>query len=139
MKRFIFAFVVAYIFMFAMGWLLNGVVLKDVYAEAATLFRPRAEMANLFHWILIGQALIILSFILIYAMGFAGGGVVAGVRLGLLIELAAIGFRMGVYATQPFPPKLLIYGSISGLIEMAIVGAIVGAIYKTSSTESQRT
>jgi hypothetical protein len=38
MKRFILAFMVAYIFMFAWGWLLNGVLLKDVYAEAASLF-----------------------------------------------------------------------------------------------------
>jgi hypothetical protein len=130
MKRFIFAFFVAYIFMFAWGWLLNGVVLKDVYAEAANLFRPQNEMASLFHWIIIGQALIIFSFVMIYATGFAGGGIIAGIKLGLLIELAAIGFRMAVYATQPFPGKLLVLGSISGLVEMTIVGSIVGAIYK---------
>jgi hypothetical protein len=87
-------------------------------------------MSGLFHWILVGQALVILSFIAIYVSGFAGGGIVAGVRLGILIELAAIGFRMAVYATQPFPAKLLVYGSISGLIEMTIIGTIVGAIYK---------
>ena len=133
MKRFILAFMVAYIFMFAWGWLLNGVLLKDVYAEAASFFRPRDEMSGLFHWILVGQALVILSFIGIYVSGFAGGGIVAGVRLGILIELAAIGFRMAVYATQPFPAKLLVYGSISGLIEMTIIGTIVGAIYKPRS------
>ncbi len=38
--------------------------------------------------------------------------------------------RMGFYAVQPFPGKLIVYGSIAGLIEMIIVGAIVGAIYK---------
>jgi hypothetical protein len=31
---------------------------------------------------------------------------------------------------QPFPGKLIVYGSINGLIEMIIAGAIVGAIYK---------
>jgi hypothetical protein len=134
MKRFVLAFVAAYIFIFAWGWLLHGVVLKDVYAEAASLLRPRNEMNSLFHWILLGQALIIFSFIAIYACGFAGGGVSAGVRLGLLMELAAIGFRMAVYATQPFPAKLLILSSVSGLIEMSVVGAIVGGIYKPKAT-----
>jgi hypothetical protein len=130
MKRFIFAFIAAYIFMFAWGWLLNGVVLKDVYAETPNIFRPQAEMMSLFHWILIGQALLILAFILIYASGFAGGGVSAGIRLGILLEIAAIGSRMAIYAVQPFPGKLLVYGSMSGLVEMVIVGAIVGALYK---------
>jgi hypothetical protein len=41
--------------------------------------------------------------------------------------------RLAIYAVQPFPGKLIIYGSISGLIEMIIVGAIVGAIYKPAA------
>jgi len=129
-KRFILAFIAAYIFMFAWGYLVNGVVLKDVYAETPNIFRSQSEMMALFHWILIGQAILILAFVMMYASGFAGGGVMAGIRLGILLELAAIGSRMAIYAVQPFPGKLLVYGSIGGLVEMVIVGAIVGAIYK---------
>ncbi len=87
-------------------------------------------MLGFFHWILIGQALIVFAFVMIYVSGFAGGGVIAGIRFGILLEIAAIGMRMGVYAVQPFPGKLLICASIGGLIEMVITGAIVGAIYK---------
>jgi hypothetical protein len=87
-------------------------------------------MLGFFHWILIGQALIVFAFVMIYACGFAVGGVIAGIQLGILFEIAAIGMRMGVYAVQPFPGKLLIYASIGGLIEMIITGSIVGAIYK---------
>ena len=90
-------------------------------------------MLSLFHWIIIGQALIVFSFVMIYASGFAGGGVMAGIRLGVLLEIAAIGMRMGFYAVQPFPGKLIIYGSAGGLIEMIIVGAMVGAIYKPAA------
>ena len=74
MKRFILAFIGAYIFMFLWGWLLNGVLLKDVYAETPNLWRSQSEMMSLFHWIIIGQALIVFSFVMIYASGFAGGG-----------------------------------------------------------------
>ena len=87
-------------------------------------------MMSLFHWIIIGQALVVFAFVMIYASGFAGGGVAAGVKLGLLLEIAAIGMRLGFYAVQPIPGKLILYGSISGLVEMIIVGALVGAIYK---------
>ena len=130
MKRFILAFIAAYIFLFLWGWLLNGVLLKDVYAQTPNLWRSQSEMMSLFHWIIIGQALVVFAFVMIYASGFAGGGVIAGIRLGLLLEIAAIGMRMGIYAVQPFPGKLIVYGSVGGLIEMIIVGAIVGAIYK---------
>jgi len=78
---------------------------------------------------------LIFAFVAIYASGFAGGGVMAGIRLGILLEIAAIGMRLGIYAVQPFPGKLIIYGSISGLIEMIIVGAIVGAIYKPAAAK----
>jgi hypothetical protein len=87
-------------------------------------------MASLFHWIIIGQALIVFSFVTIYASGFAGGGISAGIRLGLLLEIAAIGMCLGFYAVQLIPRKLILYGSIGGIIEMVIVGAMVGAIYK---------
>jgi hypothetical protein len=129
-KRFVAAFIAAYIFMFFWGWLLNGVLLKDIYAQTPNLWRSQSEMMSLFHWIIIGQALVIFAFVTIYASGFAGGGVIAGIRLGILLEIAAIGMRLAIYAVQPFPGKLIVYGSISGLIEMIIVGAIVGAIYK---------
>src|SRR6266853_3394941 len=130
MKRFVFAFIAAYVFIFLWGWLLNGVFLKDVYAQTPNLWRSQSEMIGLFHWIIIGQALIVFSFVMIYASGFAGGGVIAGIRLGVLLEIAAIGMRLGFYAVQPIPGKLLLYGSIGGLVEMVIVGAMVGAIYK---------
>ena len=130
MKRFIIAFIAAYIFLFVWGWLINGVLLKDIYAQTPNLWRTQTEMLSFFHWILIGQALIVFAFVMIYVSGFAGGGVIAGIQLGILLEIAAIGMRMGVYAVQPFPGNLLIYASIGGLIEMVITGAIVGAIYK---------
>src|SRR5262252_6379212 len=133
MKKFIIAFIGAYIFIFFWGWLLNGVLLKDIYAQTPNLWRTQSEMAGLFHWIIIGQALVVFSFVMIYASGFAGGGIAAGIRLGLLLEIAAIGMRLGFYAVQPIPGKLILYGSIGGLIEMVIVGAMVGAIYKPAS------
>jgi len=93
-------------------------------------------MRSLFHWIIIGQALIVFGFVMIYASGFAGGGMIAGIRLGLLLEIAAIGMCLGFYAVQPIPAKLIFYGSIGGIIEMVIVGAMVGAIYKPAPAGS---
>src|SRR5258707_1659960 len=116
MKRFLLAFIAAYVFVFVWGWLLNGVFLKDVYAQTPNLWRSQSEMMSLFHWMIIGQALVVFAFVMIYASGFASGGVIAGIRLGILLEIAAIGMRMGFYSVQPFPGNLIAYGSVGGLI-----------------------
>jgi hypothetical protein len=133
MKRFFIAFIAAFIFIFFWGWLYNGVLLKDVLAQAQSLFRPREETMGLFHWIAIGEAGLALSFVMIYASGFAGGGIAAGVRLGIMLEVLAVSARCMIYATQPFPAKLLVLVSIGGFVEMIVTGVIVGAIYKPKS------
>jgi hypothetical protein len=133
MKRFVIAFVAAFIFIFFWGWLYNGVLLKDVLAQAQSLFRPREEMMGLFHWLAVGEAGLALSFVMIYASGFAGGGIAAGVRLGIMLEILAVSARCMIYATQPFPAKLLVLVSIGGFVEMIVTGVIVGAIYKPKS------
>src|SRR5881398_428932 len=135
MKRFIVAFIAAFIFIFFWGWLYNGVLLKDVLTGAQSLFRPREETMGLFHWIVIGQAGLALAFVMIYASGFAGGGIAAGVRLGIMLEILAVGARCIIYATQPFPAKLLVLTSIGGFIEMIVTGVIVGATYKPAAAK----
>src|SRR6266699_3373256 len=136
MKRFILAFIAAYIFIFLWGWLLNGVLLKDIYAQTPNLWRSQSEMMSLFHWIIIGQALVVFAFVMIYASGFAGGGVIAGIRFGILLEIAAVGMRMGVSSIQRFPGKLFVYGGVGGLVAMIMVWAIVGAIYQPGAAQT---
>jgi len=132
-KQFILAFFAAFIFIVLWGLFFNGMVLKRVSAEAQSLFRPREEIMSLFYWIIIGQAGLALAFVMIYATGFARGGIASGVLLGIMVEIFAVGARCAIYATQPFPAKLLVVVSTGGFIEMIVTGAIVGAIYKSKS------
>jgi len=136
MKRFIVAFLAAFIFIVLWGWFFNGMLLKDVSAEVQSLFRPREEIMSLFHWIIIGQAGLALAFVMMYASGFATGGIAAGVWLGIMLEILAVGARCAIYATQPFPAKLLVLISIGGFIEMIVTGVIVGAIYKSAAART---
>ena len=128
-KRFLLAFICALVFLFFWSWLYNGVLLKDAYADVQNLFRSREQMMSLFHWVVLGEAVLVLAFVLIYASGFAGGGIPAGIRLGIMLELLAIGARMMIYAAQPFPGKLMVFWTLGGFVEMIGVGTIVGAIY----------
>jgi hypothetical protein len=130
-KRFWLAFGATLVFIVIWSWLYNGILLRDAYVDVRNLFRPREQMMALFHWVLIGQALLALAFVLIYTSGFAGGGIAAGVRLGIMLELLAVGARMMIYAAQPFPAKLLVLGTVGGFVEMIGAGIIVGAIYRS--------
>ena len=115
-KRFVLAFVAAFIFIFCWGWLYNGVLMRDAHAEVMNLFRPREETMGLFYWIVLGQAVIALTFVPIYASGFAGDGIGSGIRLGIMLELLAIGARILIYAVQPFSAKLIMLWSAGGLM-----------------------
>src|SRR4029434_3683792 len=96
MKRYICAFFASSIFIVLWGWFFNGVLLKDVSAAVQSLFRPREEIMSLFYWIIIGQAGLALAFVMIYASGFATGGIAAGVRLGIMLEILAVRARSGI-------------------------------------------
>jgi len=65
------------------------------------------------------------------ASGFADGGALAGIKLGIMLEVLALGARLMMYTVQPFPGKLIGYWTLGGLIEMIVTGAIVGAIYQS--------
>src|SRR5438552_1852842 len=105
MKRFIIAFIAAYIFIFFWGWLLNGVFLKDVYAQTPNLWRSQSEMMSLFHWIIIGQALVVFAFVMIYASSFTGGGVIAGIGLGIPVGSCTDRHAYGQVRGAAFPGK----------------------------------
>ncbi len=133
-KKFFIAFVVAFIFVFFFGWFFHEVLLKDVYAQLPSgLSRSPEDFKSHFGWLVAGQLIFVFVFTWIYASGFAGGGVGSGVKLGIMLGMMGIGGHSLIsYATQPFPGNLIGYWSIGALVEMAIVGAMVGAIYKSS-------
>jgi hypothetical protein len=53
-----------------------------------------------------------------------------------MLEILAISARCAIYATQPFPAKVLVLISIGGFIEMIVTGVIVGAIYKPAAAKA---
>jgi len=137
-KKFFIAFVAAWIFVFVFGGFFHEVLLKDTYAALPQgLQRTEADFKSHFGWLVVGQVLFVLMFTLIYASGFAGGGVAGGIKLGIMLAIMGIGGHALInYAVQPLPGNLIAYWSIGALVEMAIVGAIVGAIYKPAEPSS---
>lgn len=98
------------------------------------LMRPAEEfMKHFFHWLVLGQLVFVFFFTMIFASFAGGGGAGAGARYGILVALLGFGANLIQFAVHPLTTRVLGFWGIGGLIELAIAGAIIGAIYKPSS------
>lgn len=134
------AAVVAWIVSLPVGFLVNDVLLASIIAPNAGVLRPDAElMAKLpigFVFLLIG----FFAFAYAYAKGYEGGnGIMEGIRFGVLTALVVVGFGLiWQYVMFPITAALSIAMIIDSIVEFAIYGAIVGAIYKPVAASAKR-
>ena len=134
------AAVVAWMVSIPVGFLVNDVLLTDVYAPNAAAMRPEAAvMANLplgFVFLLLG----FFAFSYTYAKGYEGGnGVMEGIRFGVLVALVVTGFGLiWQYVLYPITGRLVVALIIDSIAELALYGAIVGAIYRPLPSAARR-
>src|SRR5712692_2709120 len=128
-KKFIIAFVAAWVFVFIFGFIFYAKIMHSYYLETSTLWRPEADFNSHFPLLVLGQGVIAFFFTMIFVRGFgSGGGTAGGFRYGLLVGLLWVGPHLIQYAVQPLTTTILMAWSIAGIIEFAIAGAIVGAL-----------
>jgi hypothetical protein len=130
--KFLIAFIAAWIFTFIYGFVLHVQIMGGAYAETAGLWRGQGHA--IFPLIVIGQGVVAFFFSLIFVRGFgSGGGAGGGLRYGILIGLFVCGANLIRYAVEPLTSTILIFWCIGELIQFAIAGLIVGALYKPGS------
>jgi hypothetical protein len=66
------------------------------------------------------------------------GGLGASATLGILVGLVYAGPHLISFAVQPLTTKILCGWIVGAVIQFAVAGAIVGAIYKPSSPATSR-
>ncbi|MGH9256986.1 MAG: hypothetical protein ACRD3C_20690 [Vicinamibacterales bacterium] len=131
---------VAWIVSIGIGFLVNEVLLRDLALANAAAMRPESELtANLplgFAFLLLG----FFAFAYAYAKGYEGeSGAMEGVRFGVVVAIIVIGFgTIWQYVVFPISGTMAIAGIVDGIVEMAIYGAIVGAIYKPVGVTASR-
>lgn len=130
-SKFLFAFIAAFVFIFFFGFVWHGILMKSAYMEIPNHYRAHDDMG----WcpLLLGHATMAFFFTWIYARFAGAGGPGTGMRLGLLLAFMFIGLYFIRFAVEPLTIKILLLGSIGDLLEIGILGAIVGAIYKPRS------
>jgi hypothetical protein len=129
---------VAWLVSIGVGFVVNDVLLKDVYAANVAAMRPeQAVMAGL----PLGFAATLVGFFVfayMYAKGYEGtSGALEGVRFGVLVALLLCSFAVvWQYVVYPINGAMLAAMIVDTIVEMALYGAIVGAIYKPATKQA---
>ena len=136
-KRFINAVIVGFVALFVMDLIIHVLILGEIYKPlTGTLLRSEADMNSKMWAYYIGAFFFTLLFVWIYTYGVKGKGVIEGFRYGIYIGLfyIVVGSFM-CWPIFPIPGALLWLWILFGMIEMIILGLIVGAIYKPAKVE----
>jgi len=133
-KKLFLAFLAAFVFIFVFGFLWYGNLMHGIHNEVPTLWRTEADFGSHFPWLILGHVVMAFFLTLLYARFVPGGGAGAGARLGIIVAFLYIGNNLVTFAVQQLTTKILGVWVVGNLLEFAIAGAIVGAIYKPSTT-----
>jgi len=124
-KKFFTAFIGAFIFLFVFGFLWYGTLMSSAHQEVPALLRSKPN----YPWLILGHIVMAFFFTLLCVRFVPAGGVFASATLGILVGLVYAGADLISFAVEPLTTKIL-WGWIAGaVIQFAIAGAIIGAIY----------
>jgi len=136
-KKFFITLIASFVFMFAFGYIWWGMLMHNAHMEVPALWRGEAEFKNYFPW-LIGGHIVMPAFLTCLYAGFVStGGMGAGAKLGAKIGLIFVGNDMISYAVQPLTMQILGGWALGDFLMFAVAGAIIGAIYKPSTSTAQ--
>jgi hypothetical protein len=124
------AALVAWLTYLAVSYGVNTFVLADLYAQHPHLFRPQGEMNLVLGF---GASLVgFFAFAYAFAKGFEGGsGVQEGLRFGVMVGILLVCFAVvWNYVTLPVSAGLAVAWIVDTLLEMALYGVVVGAVYR---------
>jgi hypothetical protein len=129
-KRGFLAFIVAFVFMFFFGFVWHGMLMKPMYQATASMWRPEAD----FQILILGHAVVAFAFTGLYVSKVGVNCAGVGFGYGIVIGILACGVNIIRFAVEPLTTNILLMWFAGDLICFAIMGALVGAIYKPLTT-----
>src|SRR5438552_4268563 len=117
---------------FICGFLIFGLLIAREYAPFAAVYRQQAAMQQHAPVGIVCSFIAILLMSIIYAKGYEGGrGLLEGFRFGVLIGLF-LAFKCVAeeFVTLNIGGRLAIEMAAGLVVEMAIVGMLIGLVYR---------
>ncbi len=125
-KRGFLAFIVAFVFIFFFGFVWHGLLMKPMYIATSSHWR----MEPVFPILILGHAVLAFAFTGLYVskVGINSAGV--GFGYGIVLGILACGINIIRFAVEPLTTNILLMWFAGDIICFAIMGALVGAIYR---------
>ncbi len=133
MKCKYFASFVVFITLFALDYLLHGILLKGIYHQTASVWRTEADMKHLMWCMWLGYLIFSPVFVCIYSKGYEEGkgrigqGLRYGFWMGILLSVMQ---NLICYAILPIPQKLVLYWIVGEILKYTCLGTVLGLAYK---------
>ena len=134
-KLWIYASIAVFIGFGLLEFIVNGILLQDIYQKYASVWRSESEMQSMMGLMWLGYAIFAVFFTFIYTKGYEPKkpGLEQGLRFGLYVGLAFAPLQSLIwYVVLPIPGTLAFYWFLAGMVEFTAVGALAGLIYKKS-------
>lgn len=122
--------VCAFVLLFLFGFVWHGFLMKGMYAETASLWRTEGDFQNHFWILILGHFVIAFAFTGLYVSKIGLHSAATGLGYGIVIGIFGAGVELIRFAVEPLTAKILVMWIIGDIIQFAIVGAVVGAIYR---------
>jgi len=136
MKRLVLAIFVAWLVLFTSDFLIHHFWLGPLYEANKALWRPEAEMNSRIWLMFVAQFLIVATFVVVWAKGFAGRNLATAITFGLLMGVFQQTWAIINYVVMPLPSELVLKWVISGLCQAVLLGIVTSAVYKPVGTPS---
>ena len=133
-KRGSVALACAFVLIFLFGFVWHGFLMKGMYAETASLWRTEGDFQNHFWVLILGHVVIAFAFTGLYVRKIGLHSMATGLGYGIVIGILACGVNIIRFAVEPLTTNILLMWFAADLICFAIMGALVGAIYKPLTT-----
>ena len=138
-KRLILAIVAAFVVLWVTDFLIHGVWMVPDYRATQQLWRTDAEMQSYMAWMLGAQLLFVITFVILWAKGFAGHtkNIACAVGYGLLMGLFSGVWALIIYVVVPMPGSIAAKWFFAGIVQTILLGLVTSWIYKPSAPAAE--
>jgi hypothetical protein len=130
MKRLILAIIAGWAVICATDFLIHDFWLGPVYEATKSIWRPDDEMHARICWMFFAQFLIVATFVIVWAKGFAGRDMSTAVTFGFVMGLFQQTWAVILFVVLPIPGELAIKWFIGGLAQAVLLGIVTSLVYK---------
>ena len=133
-KRLILAIVVAFIVLWGTDFLIHGVWMMPDYRATQQLWHTDAEMTSRMGWMLGAQLLFVITFVILWAKGFASSTtkISCAIGYGLLMGLFSGVWAIIMYVIVPMPCSIAAKWFFAGIAQTILLALVTFWIYKPS-------